>query len=168
MPCLPNTKKGTQTRFPAKQGSCNRCWKKGHHSKVFRIKQISPEDGRKTEDVHKPIQLVKAMKQVQEKEDYIRKRIEINRDGTDFIFLTGSPITILPKVQGKHNLLPLTKLTSKYRNVNKNEVKFFSMNCESWIRLHRQTITVNHFTLWNFHTATRFFLVWFFQIWTTE
>ena len=95
--------------------------KEGPPFKSFRIKQISPEDGRKTEDVHKPIQLVKAMKQVQEKEDYIRTRIEINRDGTEFLSLTGSPITILPKVQGKHNLLPLTKLTSKYRNVNKTK-----------------------------------------------
>ena len=68
---------------------------------------------------------LKQIHKIQNFTDYIQTKLKTNRQKTKLLVHTGSPITILPRISADVlNLCTLSKLATKYHEVNESEVKF--------------------------------------------
>ena len=65
------------------------------------------------------------MKKIEEKNKHHTATVKINGIKKEFIINTGSPI-IMPPDEKILKLTALQKITNRYQDVNKNEVKFRS------------------------------------------
>ena len=66
----------------------------------------------------------KTKKKIEEKNKHYTATVKINGIKKEFITDTGSPITILPPEEKILKKAELQKITNRYQDVNKNEVKF--------------------------------------------
>ena len=122
-------------KCPAQDSNCNNCGKKGHYARVCkqRIKnnrtvkkfteeeEIEPNESMCESD--ESIYHIEEIKKIVEQQKHYTAKIKIN--GTqEFINDTGSPITIMPLDEQIMKKTEIQKMTDRYQDVNKNEIKF--------------------------------------------
>ena len=73
-------------------------------------------------DSEESIHHIREIKKIEEKNKHYTATVKIN--GKKFIIDTGSPITIMPPDETMLELTGIQKITNRYQDVNKNEVKF--------------------------------------------
>ena len=95
-------------KWPATEVNCNKCGKKGHYAKACRHKFSSSRTVKRlTEDEMKDpnkssfeseedIQHIKEIKKIEETNKHHTATVKINGIAKEFIFDTGSPISIIP------------------------------------------------------------------------
>ena len=67
---------------------------------------------------------IKEIKKIEENNKHYTATVKINGIKKEFIIDTGSPITIMPPDEKILKIAELQKITNRYQDVNKNEVKF--------------------------------------------
>ena len=77
-----------------------------------------------TSESEKSIHHIKEIKTIEEKNKHYTATIKINGVRKDFIIDTGSPITIMPPDERIMKHTEIQKITHRYQEVNKIEVKF--------------------------------------------
>ena len=123
-------------KCPALDANCSKCGKKGHFAKACRqrtynnrtVKRLT-EDGTQqpnepTSESGESIHHIKEIKAIEEKNKHYTATIKINGVKKEFIIDTGSPITIMPPDERIMKHAERQKITNRYRDVKKNEVKF--------------------------------------------
>ena len=73
------------------------------------------------------IQLIKEIKKTEETNKHYTATVKINGIPKEFIIDTGSPISIMPPDKPIMKPTEIQKVTNRYQDVNKNEVKFRGM-----------------------------------------
>ena len=123
-------------KCPATETNCNKCGKKGHYAKVCRqkytnnrrVKQLTEEEieerNQTSSESDESIHHIKEIKKIEEKNKHYTATVKINGIKKEFIIDTGSPITIMPPDEKILKIAELQKITNRYQDVNKNEVKF--------------------------------------------
>ena len=121
---------------PANETNCNKCGKKGHYAKVCRqnytnnrtVKKLTEEEtedrSETSSESDESIHHIKEIKKIEEENKHYTATVKINGIKEEFIIDTGSPITIMPPDEKILKLIELQKITNRYQDVNKNEVKF--------------------------------------------
>ena len=122
-------------KCPATQTNCNKCGKKGHYAKVCRqkytnnrtVKQLTEEEIEEQNETpsesDESIHHIKEIKKIEEKNKHYTATVK-NKWKKEFIIDTGSPITIMPPDEKILKIAEFQKITNRYQDVNKNEVKF--------------------------------------------
>ena len=77
-----------------------------------------------TSDSEESIHHLKVVSAIEEKNKNYTATIKINRVKKEFIIDTGSSITIMPPDKRIIKSTEIQKITYRYKDVNKNEVKF--------------------------------------------
>ena len=77
-----------------------------------------------TSESEERIHHIKEIKTIEEKNKHYTATIKINGGRKEFIIDTGSPITIMPPDKRIMKQTENQKSTNRYRDLNKNEVKF--------------------------------------------
>ena len=77
-----------------------------------------------TSESEESIHHINEIKAIEEKNKHYTATIKINGVGKEFIIDTGSPITIMPPDERIMKHTEILKITNRYQDVNKNEVKF--------------------------------------------
>ena len=67
---------------------------------------------------------IREIKNIEEKNKHYTATVKINGKKKDFKSDTGSPKTIMPPDEPILELTGIQKITNRYQDVNKNEVKF--------------------------------------------
>ena len=67
---------------------------------------------------------IREMKKIEENSKHYTAAVKINGKKKEFIIDTGSLITIMPPDEKVLDLTGIQKITNRYQDVNKNEVKF--------------------------------------------
>ena len=123
-------------KCPATETNCNKCGKKGHYAKVCRqkytnnrtVKQHTEEEieerNQTSSESDESIHHIKEIKKIEEKNKHYTATVKINGIKKEFIIDTGSPITKMPPDEKILKIAELQKITNRYQDVNKNEVKF--------------------------------------------
>ena len=123
-------------KCPATEVNYNKCGKKGHYAKACRQKFNSSRTVKRlTEDqMNEPnetsceseedIQHIKEIKKIEETNKHYTATVKINGIAKEFIIDTGSPISIMPPDKRIMKPTEIQKVTNRYQDVNKNEVKF--------------------------------------------
>ena len=81
----------------------------------------SDEPSSESED---SIHHIKEMKKIDETNKHFTTTLKINGIPKEFIFDTGSPISLMPPDERITKSTEIQKITNRYQDVNKNEVKF--------------------------------------------
>ena len=122
-------------KCPATETNCNKCGKKGHYAKVCRqkytnnrtVKQLTEEEiegqNETSSESDESIHHIKEIKKIEEKNKHTAT-VKINGIKREFVIDTGSPISIMPPDEKILKIAELQKITNRYQDVNKNEVKF--------------------------------------------
>ena len=122
-------------KCPAQETNCRKCGIKGHYAEVCRqkyfnnrtVKKLTEEetDDRDETSSHSEenIHHIREIKKIEEKNKHYTPTVKINEKKKEFIFDTGSPITIMPPDETILELTGIQKITNRYQDVNKNEVK---------------------------------------------
>ena len=120
----------------ALQANCNKCGKKGHFAKACRqrtynsrtvkrlIEDETQQPNESTSEPEESIHHIKEIKAIEENNKHQMATIKINGVKKEFIIDTGSPITIMPPNERITKHAEIQKVTNRYQDVNKNEVKF--------------------------------------------
>ena len=66
----------------------------------------------------------RSYKKIVEQQKHYTAKVKINGTPKEFIIDTGSPITIMPLDDQTMKKTEIQKITNRYQDVNKNEVKF--------------------------------------------
>ena len=122
-------------KCPATDANCNKCGEKGHYAKACRQKFNNRTVKRLTEDeMNEPnessyeseesIYHIKEIKKIEETNKHYTANVKINGKMKEFIIDTGSPILIMPPDKRIMKPTELQKVSNRYQDVNKNEVKF--------------------------------------------
>ena len=123
-------------KCPATEVNCNKCGKKGHYAKACRqkfnnsrtVKRLTEDETNELNESscesEEDIQHIKELKQIEETNKHYTATVKINGITKEFIIDTGSPISIMPPDQRIMKLTEIQKVTNRYQDVNKNEVKF--------------------------------------------
>ena len=74
-------------------------------------------------DLEKSIHHIREIKTIEEKNKHYTATVKINGKKKEFIIDTGSPITKMPPDEPMLELTGIQKITNRYQDVNKNEVK---------------------------------------------
>ena len=123
-------------KCPALEANCNKCGRKGHYAKACRqkfnnirtVKRLTEEETNEpdesTSDSEESIHHVKEIKKINEMNKHFTATIQINGIKKEFIFDTGSPISIMLPDERIMKATEIQKITNRYQDVNKNEVKF--------------------------------------------
>ena len=75
-------------------------------------------------DSGESIHHIREIKKIEEKNKHYTATVLINGKKKEVIIDTGSPITIMPPDEPMLELTGIQKITNRYQDVNKNEVKF--------------------------------------------
>ena len=78
-----------------------------------------------TSESEESIHHIKKIKAIEEKNKHYTATIKINGVKKEIIIDTGSPITIMPLDKKIMKHAEIQKVTNRYQDVNKNEVKFW-------------------------------------------
>ena len=123
-------------KCPALEANCNKCGKKGHYTKVCRqkfnnnrtVKRLTEEEtnepNESTSDSDVSIHHIKEIKKINEMNKHFTATVQINGIKKEFIIDTGSPVSIIPPDDRIMKATEIQKITNRYQDVNKNEVKF--------------------------------------------
>ena len=123
-------------KCPALEANCNKCGKKGHYAKVCRqkfnnnrtVKRLTEEEtnepNESTSDSDVSIHHIKEIKKINEMNKHFTATVQINGIKKEFIIDTGSPVSIMPPHERIMKTTEIQKITNRYQDVNKNEVKF--------------------------------------------
>ena len=123
-------------KCPALEANCNKCGKKGHFAKACRqrtynnrtVKRLTEDEDQQpnesTSESEESIHHIKEIKTIEEKNKHYTATIKINGVRKEFIIDTGSPITTMPPDERIMKHTEIQKVTNRYQDVNKNEVKF--------------------------------------------
>ena len=123
-------------KCPALESNCNNCGKKGHYARACKQRTKNNQTVRKLteEEETEPnepmsesdedIYHIEAIKNIVEQQKHYTAKIKINGTPKDFIIDTGSPVTIMPLDEQIMKKDETQKITNRYQDVNKNEVKF--------------------------------------------
>ena len=123
-------------KCPALESNCNNCGKKGHYvrackqrtknnralSKLTEEEETEPNESMSESD--ESIYHIEEIKNIVEQQKHYTAIIKINGTPKEFIIDTGSPVTIMPLDEQIIKKTEIQKLTNRYQDVNKNEVKF--------------------------------------------
>ena len=123
-------------KCPALESNCNNCGKKGHYarackqrtknnrtlSKLTEEEEIEPNESMSESD--ESIYHIEEIKNIVEQQKPYTAKIKINGTPKEFIIDTGSPVTIMPLDEQIIKKTEIQKITNRYQDVNKNEVKF--------------------------------------------
>ena len=108
-----------------------RTLRKSMQTKIYQQPNSEKTYRRKTEDrsetsseSNERIHHIKEIKKIEEKNKHYTATVKINGIKKEFIIDNGSPITIMPSDEKILKLTELQKITNRYQDVNKNEVKF--------------------------------------------
>ena len=124
-------------KCPARDSNCNNCGKKGHYARVCkqRIKNnrtvrklTEEEETEPNESVSESDESryhIEKIKNIVEQQKHYTAKIKINGTPKEFIIDTGSPVTIMSQDEQIMKTIEIPKLTNRYQDVNKNEVKFW-------------------------------------------
>ena len=123
-------------KCPALEANCNKCGKKGHFAKACRqrtynnqtVKRLTEDETQQPNESisesEESIHHIKEIKAIEEENKHYTATIKINGVKKDFIIDTGSPITIVRPDERITKHAEIQKVTNRYQDVNKNEVKF--------------------------------------------
>ena len=75
-------------------------------------------------ELEEDIQHIKEIKKIEETNKHYTATVKINGIAKEIIFNTGSPISIIPPDKRIMKPTEIQKVTNRYQDVNKNEVKF--------------------------------------------
>ena len=122
-------------KCPALDANCNKCGQKGHYAKVCRqktnnnqtVKKLaenelneSDEPSSYSEDsIHQIREIIK----IDETNKHFTTTLKINGVMKEFIIDTGWPISLIPPEERITKSIEIQKITNRYQDVNKNEVK---------------------------------------------
>ena len=123
-------------KCPALESNCNKCGKKGHYarackqrtknnrtlSKLTEEEETEPNESMSESD--ESIYHIEEIKNIVEQQKHYKAKIKINGTPKEFIIDTGSPVTIMPLDEHIIKKTEIQKITNRYQDVNKNEVKF--------------------------------------------
>ena len=123
-------------KCPALDANCNKCGKKGHYAKACRqktnnnrtVKRLTEdepnESDRSSNESEESIHHIKEIKKIDETNKHFTTMLKINGVTKKFIIDTGSPISLMPPDERIIKSTEVQKITNRYQDVNKNEVKF--------------------------------------------
>ena len=123
-------------KCPATEVNCNKCGKKGHYAKACRQKfnnnrtVIRPTEEERNEpnesscESDEDIQHINEIKKIEETNKHYTATVKINGIAKEFKIDTGSPISIMASAKRITKPIEIQKVTNRYQDVNKNEVKF--------------------------------------------
>ena len=123
-------------KCPATDANCNKCGKKGHYAKACRqkfnnnrtVKRLTEDEMNEPNESscesEESIHHIKEIKKIEETNKHYTANVKINGIMKEFIIDTGSPISIMPPDKRIMKPTELQKLSNRYQDVNKNEVKF--------------------------------------------
>ena len=123
-------------KCPAQDSNCNNCGKKGHYARVCKqrtknnrtVKKFTEEEetepNESMSESDESIYHIEEIKKIVEQQKHYTAKIKINGTPKEFIIDTGSPITIMPLDEQIMKKTEIQKITNRYQDVNKNEVKF--------------------------------------------
>ena len=125
---------------PATEANCNKWGKKGHYAKACRqkfnnnrtVKRLTEEERSEPNDSScesdEDIQHIKEIKKIEQTNKHYTATVKSIGISKEFVFDTGSPISIMPPVKRIMKPTEIQKVTNWYQDVNKNEVKFLRSN----------------------------------------
>ena len=123
-------------KCPALEANCNKCGKKAHYAKACRqkfknnrtVKRLTEEEtndpDESTSDSEESIHHIKEIKKINEMNKHFTATVQINGIKKEFIIDTGSPTSKMPPDERIMKAPEIQKITNRYPDVNKNEVKF--------------------------------------------
>ena len=123
-------------KCPAIEPNCNKCGKRGHYAKVGSqkytnnrtVKRPTEEEADYQDELssesNESIHHLKEMKITEETNKHYIATVKINGKKKEFLIDTRSPITITPPDEESLKSAEIQKITNRYQDVNKNEVKF--------------------------------------------
>ena len=123
-------------KCPATDANCNKCGKKGHYAKACRqkfnnnrtVKRLTEDEMNEPNESscesEESIHHIKEIKKIEETNKHYTANVKINGIMKEFIIDTGSPISIMPPDKRIMKPTELQKVSNRYQDVNKNEVKF--------------------------------------------
>ena len=123
-------------KCPALEANCNKCGKKGHYAKACRlkfnnnrtVKRLTQEEmnepDESTSESDESIHHIKEIKKINEMNKHFTAVVRVNGVKKEFVIDTGSPISMMPPDERIIKSTEIQKITNRYQDVNKNEVKF--------------------------------------------
>ena len=88
------------------------------------IEETANETNESLSESEESIHHIEEIKNIEEKQKNHTAKLKITGIQKEFIIDTGSPVTIMPFDERMVNQTEIQKITNRYQNVNKNEVKF--------------------------------------------
>ena len=123
-------------KCPALEANCNECGKKGHYAKACRlkfnnnrtVKRLTGEEmnvpDESTSESDESIHHIKEIKKINEMNKHFTAVVRVNGVKKQFIIDNGSPISTMRPDERIIKSTEIQKITNRYQDVNKNEVKF--------------------------------------------
>ena len=120
----------------ALDANCNKCGRKGHYAKACRqktnnnrtVKRLTEdewnESDRPSSESEERIHHIKEILKNDETNKHFTTTLKINGIPKEFIIDTGSLISLMPPDERITKSTEIQKITHRYQNVDKNEVKF--------------------------------------------
>ena len=121
-------------KCPALEANCNKCGKKGHYAKACRqkfnnrtVKRLTEEEmnepDESTSESDESIHHMKEIRKINEMNKHFTAVVQVNGVKKEFLIDTGSPISLMPADERIMKSTEIQKITNRYQDVNKNEVK---------------------------------------------